>query len=76
MGISILSGAITTIGASFFMLYAQIEINVKFGFALTTTIAMSFAISMIFFGSLMHIFGPVGLMCELKAIPLLLKRNQ
>ena len=45
-------------GASSFMMQAELSLNQKFGYTITTTMAISFLISMVYFGAMMHIIGP------------------
>ena len=58
MGVSIFSGMTTTIGASAFLLLGQIIQFEKFAVIIISTAVFSFLTSMLFFGALMHIFGP------------------
>ena len=58
MGISVVSGTFTTLGASLFLFGGQVQIFQKFGVLMSVTITFSFAISMMLFGALMHSLGP------------------
>ena len=60
MGQPIVSGAITTIGASVFMIPAQIHFNCEFGILMVSTTAVSFLFSLGFFAAVMGIIGPEG----------------
>ena len=58
MGVSILSGAITTFGAgSFCSLGTALPVQ-KMSILIMSTIAISFIVSMVLFGAFMHIIGP------------------
>ena len=58
MGVSILSGAITTFGSGIFLFGGQIIFFNKFAVLICCTIALSFLVAMLFFASVMHIMGP------------------
>ena len=58
MGISILSGCITTFGSGAFLFGGEIITFKKFAILITSTVVISFIISMFLFGSFMHAFGP------------------
>lgn len=58
MGVSILSGTITTAGASSFLFGGQITIFTKFATLILSTIMISFVTSMIIFGAILHTVGP------------------
>uniref|UniRef100_A0A7S3IUB2 SSD domain-containing protein n=1 Tax=Strombidium inclinatum TaxID=197538 RepID=A0A7S3IUB2_9SPIT len=58
MGVSILSGAITTFGSGVFLFGGEMVFFNKFALLITSTIALSFFVSMMLFGALMHAFGP------------------
>ena len=58
MGISILSGAITTFGAGCFVFMCETTPSKKIALLVTSTILISFYASMVLFGALMHIIGP------------------
>jgi len=60
MGISILSGSITTIGSALFLLGGQLSVFYKFGILISSTIAFSFILAMLLFGALSHIVGAQG----------------
>lgn len=60
VGISVLSGACTTIGASIFMLFAQILFFFQFGIFMFCTIGISIFFALFFFTSLMALVGPEG----------------
>ena len=65
MGLSIFSGCVTTMGAGSFMMLGELSLNRKFGYTITTTMAISFFISMVYFGALMHIVGPEKGFCDI-----------
>ena len=58
MGVSILSGTLTTAGCGIFLFGGDLIVYHKFGKILISTVVMSFYFSMIVFGSLAHTFGP------------------
>ena len=58
MGISIFSGACTTLGASLFMFFAQILFFVRFGVFMFCTIGFSLVFSLGLFTTLMGVAGP------------------
>mmetsp|Transcript_26883 Transcript_26883/g.40976 ORF Transcript_26883/g.40976 Transcript_26883/m.40976 type:complete len:150 (-) Transcript_26883:58-507(-) len=58
MGVSILSGAITTMGSGVFLFGGVIIFFQKFALMISSTIALSFFTSMLLFGAMMHAFGP------------------
>jgi len=58
MGVSILSGAVTTFGSGIFLFGGEMLFFRKFALLITSTITLSFLISMLLFGALMHTFGP------------------
>ena len=60
VGISVFSGACTTLVASIFMLFAQIQFLVKFGLFMLCTIGFSLIFSLGFFTTIMGLLGPSG----------------
>lgn len=58
MGVSILSGALTTFGSGAFLFGGNIITFQKFAVLITSTISISFLVSMLFFGAICHIIGP------------------
>lgn len=58
LGISIVSGALTTAGAGFFLLFGTVIIFNKFAILILSTIFFSLMFSLLFFSALMHAFGP------------------
>jgi len=58
IGISIISGAITTLGSGIFLFFAIISIFNKFAVLIVATILFSLGFSLIFFAALMHAVGP------------------
>lgn len=60
VGISVLSGACTTIGASIFMLFAQILFFFQFGIFMFCTIGLSIFYALFFFTTLLSLLGPEG----------------
>lgn len=59
MGVSIMSGSITTFGSGAFLFFGNILTFQKFAVLITSTISISFLIAMLFFGALCHIMGPM-----------------
>lgn len=60
MGASIFSGTLTTFGSGFMLFGGQYINFQKFAVIITSTISISFFMSMVFFGAVMHIMGPEG----------------
>lgn len=58
MGISILSGTITSLGCGSALYGGETTIFQKFAIIITTTITMSFLAAMLLFGALCHTVGP------------------
>ncbi|XP_071961979.1 protein dispatched homolog 1-like [Antedon mediterranea] len=58
VGISVISGATTTLGASFFMLLAKITFFMQFGIFMFCTIGFSMAFSLGLFSTVMALIGP------------------
>ena len=58
MGVSILSGSITTFGSGVFLFGGKIITFNKFAVLITSTISLSFIVAMLLFGALMHVIGP------------------
>lgn len=57
-GISIISGAITTIGSGIFLFFGRIIIFNKFALLICATIFFSLIFSLLFFPSILHAIGP------------------
>ena len=60
VGISVLSGACTTIGASIFMLFARILFFFQFGIFIFCTIGLSIFYALFFFTTILALVGPEG----------------
>jgi uncharacterized membrane protein YdfJ with MMPL/SSD domain len=60
VGISVLSGAVTTLGASLFMLFAKILFFMQFGIFMFCTIGFSLLYAIGLFATLLAIIGPEG----------------
>ena len=58
MGISIMSGTITTFGSGSALFGGQVITFKKFAVLITSTISLSFLMSMLLFGAICHIMGP------------------
>ena len=68
VGISVLSGAITTLGASLFMLGAQILFFVQFGVFVLTTLGFSLLFALGFFMTVCAMIGPQNNVGSIKGI--------
>ena len=60
MGISIISGAITTLGSGVFLFGGTLMFFQKFAVVITVTVLFSLLYSLIYFQALLHAFGPSG----------------
>ena len=60
VGVSVVSGAITTMGAAVFMLFAQLQFFVQFGAFLFGIIGFSLLYSLVLFTTLIALCGPEG----------------
>ena len=60
VGISVLSGACTTVGASIFMLFARILFFFQFGIFMFCTIGLSIFYALFFFTTVLALVGPEG----------------
>lgn len=69
MGVSILSGALTTFGSGSFLFGGNIITFQKFAVLITSTISIAFLVSMLFFGAVCHIAGPENGQGDLCAAP-------
>lgn len=58
MGVSILSGTVTTMACGIFLFGGQIILFNKFAVIITSTIGISFLTAMLLFGALCHVMGP------------------
>jgi hypothetical protein len=58
MGVSILSGTITTFGSGAALFGGKVVTFRKFAVLITSTISISFLMSMLLFGAICHICGP------------------
>ena len=58
MGVSIFSGAMTTLGSGVFLFGGQIIFFQKFALIITTTVLVSLVYAMVYFTSFVHAFGP------------------
>ncbi|WAR18412.1 DISP1-like protein [Mya arenaria] len=58
IGLSVISGAITTIGAAVFMLFAQIQFFFQFGIFIITTVGIALVFSLFGFTTFLSLFGP------------------
>ncbi|GFR99143.1 protein dispatched homolog 1-like [Elysia marginata] len=60
MGVSVISGAFSTLGAASFMMAAQIQFFLQFGVFLFLTIGFSLTYSLCLFTPLLSVIGPEG----------------
>lgn len=60
MGVSVLSGALSTLIAAFFMFFAPNTFFVKFAAFLFVTIALSCIYALVFYPALLAVIGPLG----------------
>lgn len=58
MGVSILSGTITTLGCGISLFGGKLMTFQKFAVIITSTIAVSYLSAMLLFGALCHVMGP------------------
>ena len=58
VGVSVLSAAITTVGAAAMLMFAQITFFVKFGSFIFLTISFSIIFSLVLFTTCIALFGP------------------
>ena len=68
VGISVFSGACTTLGAAVFLLFAQIQFLIKFGIFLLCTTGFSLIFSLGCFTTIMGMFGPTGKTGDIREI--------
>merc|ERR1719384_664594 len=66
MGISVVSGAITTFGAGFFLIFPPVIFFYKMGLLMISTVAISIIWAMCFFTSIIALWGPQGDAGDLK----------
>jgi predicted RND superfamily exporter protein len=59
IGVSIFGGALATFGAGALLYGAELLLYQKFAIIICCTVVISFIVSTIFFGAMMHIFGPM-----------------
>ena len=57
-GTSVLYGAMTTVGAAFFMIFAKLQFFLQFGTCLMCTIGFSLVYSLLLFTTILAIAGP------------------
>ena len=58
MGVSILSGCITTFGSGAFLFGGEILFFYKFAIIITITVIISLLVAVFLFGAIMHAVGP------------------
>lgn len=66
MGISIMSGAVTTFGSGVFLFGGQFALFPKFALLITITIFASFLSAMLLFGAMANYVGPIDGRGDLK----------
>jgi len=66
MGVSVISGAMSTLGCVFFMFFAPNVFFFRFACFVTATITLSCVYALVFFPALLAIFGPQGTTGDLK----------
>ena len=60
VGVSVVSGAITTLGAAFFMFFGKIQFFLQFGAFMFSCIGSSMLFSLGFFSTVLALCGPEG----------------
>ena len=68
MGVSIVSGALSTLGASFFLLFCYITFFSKFGSTIFFVISMSLVFSLVGYAAVLDTIGPSGDQGNVKAL--------
>lgn len=58
IGLSVISGAITTMGAAIFMLFAKIQFFFQFGIFILSTVGISLVFSLLGFTTVLSLCGP------------------
>lgn len=81
LGISVLAGAISTLGAASMLFFAIVVFFTKIGVLIVATIALALIWSLGFFPAFLHAFGPTKNMGELmpvvrKILPCLPKKEK
>ena len=79
MGVSILSGCLTTFGCGFCLFFGNFKFFQVFGLIITCTVAISFIVAMITFGALCHLVGPekeTGMLCKKDVDPNKIQREE
>lgn len=74
IGVSVVSGAATTLGASFFMLFAKILFFMQFGIFMFCTIGFSLLYALGLFATLLAIIGPEGDTGSIRPLLAMVKR--
>lgn len=60
IGLSVISGAVTTLGAAVFMLFAQIQFFFQFGIFIISTVGISLLFALLGFTTFLSLCGPQG----------------
>lgn len=60
IGLSVVSGAVTTIGAAVFMLFAKIQFFFQFGIFIISTVGISLLFALFGFTTFLSLCGPQG----------------
>jgi len=58
MGVSIVSGGMTTLGSGAFLFGSKMILLQKFAIIITTTVCFSMTCALVFFVAFLHAFGP------------------
>jgi len=66
MGVSILSGCLTTLGCASFLFGGTITLFYQFAYILSITVITSILIAIFTFGAMCHAFGPEEGFCDIK----------
>jgi len=62
MGVSVISGAMTTIGSGIMLTFCTIQIFSKFGIIISLTLGLSIMFALFLFPAILSVVGPVGKM--------------
>ena len=68
MGVTVVMGAVTTLGAGMFLWMCTLTFFTKFAVLIVGTIGFSLALALLFFMPLAASWGPEGDTCELRAL--------
>lgn len=68
MGVSILSGCLTTFGCGAFLFGGTFTFFYKFAFIICITVIISIMVAVFTFGAMCHTFGPQGGFCDIPCL--------